>query len=187
MGKRSFICRSSLGGQLCFHVHTTFLSPWLFVVLCWCFDLWGYCLSQNIFSEWFMFYGLWGIWNLHFLIIFSINVTLSRFICLFMLIFFLYFCLGLSDDDALLVNTYHIQSVYFSGIQESVICVVDRNQILFDVTSSDLIVHSTSMVNGILMAVLTFFFYISHFTDNKTKMQVILFIDYSWTVVSFSI
>ena len=29
------------------------------------------------------------------------------------------------------------------------ICVVDRNQILFDVTFSDHIVHSTSMVNGI--------------------------------------
>ena len=28
-------------------------------------------------------------------------------------------------------------------------CVVDRNQILFDVTSSDHIVHSSSMVNGI--------------------------------------
>ena len=48
-----------------------------------------------------------------------------------------------------LSNTSHVQSVYFSGIQKSMICVVDRNQILFDVTSSDHIVHSTSMVHGI--------------------------------------
>ena len=32
--------------------------------------------------------------------------------------------------------------------QESMICVVDSNDILFDVTSSDLLVHSISMVNG---------------------------------------
>ena len=43
-------------------------------------------------------------------------------------------------------TTYHVNSVYFSGVQESV-CVVDRNQILSDVTSSDHIVHSISMVN----------------------------------------
>ena len=48
-----------------------------------------------------------------------------------------------------LSNTYHVQFVYFSGIQERMICVVDRNQILFDVTSLDHIVHSTSMVHGI--------------------------------------
>ena len=48
-----------------------------------------------------------------------------------------------------LSNTYHVQSVYFSGIQESMICVVDRNQILFDITSLNHIVHSTSMVHGI--------------------------------------
>ena len=49
-----------------------------------------------------------------------------------------------------LSNTYHIQSVYFLGIQESMmICVVDRDQILFDVSSLDHIVDSTSMVHGI--------------------------------------
>ena len=48
-----------------------------------------------------------------------------------------------------LSNTYYVQSVYFSGIQESVICVVDRDQIFFDVTSLDHIVHSTSMMHGI--------------------------------------
>ena len=26
-----------------------FLSFWLFVLLCWCFDLWGYCLSPKTF------------------------------------------------------------------------------------------------------------------------------------------
>ena len=33
------------------------------------------------------------------------------------------------------------------------ICVVERHQILFDVTSSDHIVHSSSMVNGIQLPV----------------------------------
>ena len=32
--------------------------------------------------------------------------------------------------------------------QESMICVVDSNHILFDVTSSDLLDHSITMVNG---------------------------------------
>ena len=41
-------------------------------------------------------------------------------------------------------------NLYISlGIQESMICVVDRHQILFDVASSDNLVYSTSMVNGI--------------------------------------
>ena len=31
------------------------------------------------------------------------------------------------------LNTYHVSSVYFSGVQESIICVVHRNQILSDV------------------------------------------------------
>ena len=58
------------------------------------------------------------------------------------------------------------------------ICVVDRNQILFDVTFSDHTVHSTCIVNGILTAVLTFFFYISHLTDHYTKIYMLLFIEY---------
>ena len=48
-----------------------------------------------------------------------------------------------------LYNTYHVQCVYFSGIQGSMICVVDRNQILCDVTFSDHIVHCTCMVHGL--------------------------------------
>ena len=59
-----------------------------------------------------------------------------RFISLFMLIFFTYFCLGISEEDALLVK-YLSCKICLSGIQESMIGVVDRNQILFDVTSSD--------------------------------------------------
>ena len=48
-----------------------------------------------------------------------------------------------------MLNTYHVSSVYFSGVQESMICVVHRNQIFLDVTSSDHIVHLTCMANRI--------------------------------------
>ena len=40
-----------------------------------------------------------------------------------------------------LYNMYHVQCVHFYGIQGSMICVVDRNQVLCDVTFSDHIVH----------------------------------------------
>ena len=76
---------------------------------------------------------------------FAIYVMLCRLICPFMLIFFLHFCLGISDDGDLLVN---VEFVCFFCIQESIMCVMDSNQILFYVTSLDLLVHSTSMVNG---------------------------------------
>ena len=48
-----------------------------------------------------------------------------------------------------LYNMYHVQCVYFSGIQGSMICVLDRNQILCDVTCLDHIVHVTCMVDGL--------------------------------------
>ena len=44
-----------------------------------------------------------------------------------------------------LSHTYHISSVYFSEVQESIICVVHRNQILSDVKYSNHIVTSTGM------------------------------------------
>ena len=56
---------------------------------------------------------------------------------------------------------YHVQCVYFSGIQGSMICVVDRNQILYDVTFSDHIVHPTCMVHGIQLQYCHFFLYIT--------------------------
>ena len=80
---------------------------------------------------------------------FYINVTLSSLISLHVDIFVHIFVWQFLMRMLYLSNTYHVQSVYFSGIQESMICVVDRNQILFDVTSSNHIVHSTTMVDGI--------------------------------------
>ena len=32
-----------------------------------------------------------------------------------------------------MLNTYHLSSVYFTGVQESIICIVHSNQILSDV------------------------------------------------------
>ena len=54
------------------------------------------------------------------------------------------FCRG-----CLTCTMYHVKCVYFSGIQGSMICVVDRNQILCDVTFSDHIVHPNCMVHGL--------------------------------------
>ena len=42
-----------------------------------------------------------------------------------------------------LLHIYHVSSVYFSGIQEAIVCIVHRNQILSDVKYSDHIVTST--------------------------------------------
>ena len=107
-------------------------------------------LSQNIFFT--MVYVSWVVSHLKFRFPdhFCLNVTLSRLISLFMLVVFLHiFVWAFLMRMLYLQNTYHVQSVYFSGIQESMIYVVDRNQILFDVTSSDHVVHSNSIMNGI--------------------------------------
>ena len=93
---------------------------------------------------------------------FPIHVILSRVISLFMLIFvYRFFVWEFLRRMIYLYNMYHVQCVYFSGIQGSMICIVDRNQILCDVTFSDHIVHCTCMVHGLQLPVLTFFFYIS--------------------------
>ena len=55
---------------------------------------------------------------------------------------------GVSEEDDWLVNTYYVQFVCFFGIPESIMYVVESNEILFCVTFLDLFVHSTSMVNG---------------------------------------
>ena len=107
MGKRSFVCSSSLWGASSLHVHTTFLSFGLFiVVLCWWFYLWGTMslLEFVFFDKWFMCDGLWAIWYLHFLIIL---ISIWHFLgwnlssCWY---FVTYFCLKVSEEDALLVE-----------------------------------------------------------------------------------
>ena len=44
-----------------------------------------------------------------------------------------------------LLHTYHVSSLYFSEVQESIICIVHRNKILSDVKYSNHIVTSTDM------------------------------------------
>ena len=105
MGKRSFVCRSFLGGQLSLHVHAIFFIFWL---------LW-YCVDVLIsggsvsFPKHFvtMVYVLGVLRHLKFRFPdhFYLHVILSRLISLFILVvFFTYFCLGISDKDALLVK-----------------------------------------------------------------------------------
>ena len=105
MGKRSFICRSSLGVN---NVSMYILLFSVFGFLLYCVDVLIYggnvYLPKHFFSR--MVYFLWILSHLKFTFAdnFSIHVTLFRLICLFKLIFFLYFCLGISEEDALLVE-----------------------------------------------------------------------------------
>ena len=58
-----------------------------------------------------------------------------------------------------LLHTYHLSSVYFSEVQESIICVVHRYQILSDVKYSNHIVTSTGMAIRIQLQYCYFFLY----------------------------
>ena len=108
-------------------------------------------LSQNIFFFKMVYVsGIVSHLKFTFSDHFLINVILSRVISLFMLIFLYRFLSGNFCRRMLyLYNMFHVQCVYFSGIQGSMICVVDRNQILCDVTFSDHSVHPTCMVHGL--------------------------------------
>ena len=93
-----------INGSLC--VDSTFFS--------FCFFLW-YCVDVLIyggsvspktffFSKWFMFQGLWPMWNFDFLIIFwymwyflGLYLSLCWYFCTG-------FCLGISAEDVLLVQ-----------------------------------------------------------------------------------
>ena len=105
MGKRSFICRSSLGGQLfsaCQYYFFQFLA-----FLWYCVDVLIYggtvSLPKHLFKMVYVS-GIMSHLKFTFPYHFYINVTLSRLISLFMLIFFTGFCLGISEEDALLVK-----------------------------------------------------------------------------------
>ena len=101
---------------------------------------------------------------------FYINVTLSRLISLFMLIFFTGFCLGISEEDALLVKYLSCTVCIFlritgkhdmcSGQKSDIVCCY----ILRSYCSCSQHGEWNST------AVLTFLFYISHLTDSYTKM-----------------
>ena len=78
-------------------------------------------------------------------------------------VFVTYFCQVISDGMLYLLHIYHVSFIYFSGVQESIICIVHGNQILSDVKYSDHIVASTGMAIRIQnpTAVLRFHFYIT--------------------------
>ena len=149
------------------------------VVLFWCFDLWGYCVSAKIFFI-KMVYVSWIASHLKFTFPdhFYINMTLSRLTSLFILIFFYIFCLKISEEDALLVKYLSCK-----------ICIFLRNTGKHDMCSGqkwDIVwcyifrSYCSFNQNGEWnqTAVLTLLFYISHLTDNYTKMQMILLIAY---------
>ena len=189
MGERSFICRSSLGGWIISPCPYYFFSFWLFVVLCWCSDSWGHSLSPKTFFFFKMVY-VWGIashlkftFHCHF----YINVTFCRLTSLFKLIFFIYFCLGISEEDTLLVKYLSCTiCIFLRNTGKYDICSGQNSHIVWcDIFRSSCSFNQHGEWNSTV--VLTFLFYISHLTDNYTKMQMILSTEYSWTFLSFSI
>ena len=127
-------------------------------------------LSQNIFFRMVYVSGIVNHLKFTFPYHFYINVTLSRLISLFMFIFFTYFCLGISEEDTLLVK-------YLS----CTVCICLRNTGKHGVCSrqkSDIVLCYTFRSYCSFnhhgewnsTAVLAFIFYISHLTDNYTKM-----------------
>ena len=167
MGKRSFICRSSLGVNGSLHVDSTFCCFWFFVVLCWCFDLWGYCLSPKtcFFSKWFMFQGLWSMWNLHFLIIFW---YMWYFLGLYLSLFWYFctgFCLGISAEDVLFVQYVSCtRCIFLRNIGKHDMCSGQQWDIMWCYIFRS---YCSSNLYGVWTsnAVLTFFFYISHISQ----------------------
>ena len=104
MGKRSFICRSSLEGSIVFLYPYYFFQFLAFCGIVLIFSFMGVLsLSQNIFVKMVHVSVIASHLKFTFPCHFYINVTLSRCIFLFML-FFHFFCLGISEEDALLVK-----------------------------------------------------------------------------------
>ena len=149
---------------------------WFMGVLCLCWNL--------IFLKWFMCDGLQAIWNLHFLII---SISIWHFLgwnlssCWY---FVTCFCLKISEEDALLVKYLSCTMLIFlSNIGMHDICSGETSDIVWCyIFRSYCSFKQYGEWNS--TAVLIFLFYISYLTDNYTKMQMILFIAYSWTFLS---
>ena len=140
-----------LGVNGSLHVDSTVFS--VFGFLWYCVDVLIYggivCLPKYYFFKMLYVSGIVSYVKFTFPDCFLIHVILSRVISLYVEIFVKCFVWEFLQRMFYLYNMYHVQCVYFSGIQESMICVVDRNQILCDVTCSDHIVHQTCMVLGL--------------------------------------
>ena len=131
--------------------------------------------------------GLWAIWNLHFLII---SIYMWNFIVLYLsshCYFFTYFCLRISEEDALLVKYISCKfCIFLRSTGKHDMCSAQKSDIVWgDIFRSYCSFTQHGEQNP--TEVLRFLFYISHLKYNYTKMQMILFIDYSWTFLSFSI
>ena len=161
-----------LEGESSLHVHTTLFSFWIIiVVLCWCFDLWGYCVSaKNFFFK--MIYVSWIASHLKFTFPyhFYINITLSRLKSLFMLIFFTYLCLKISEENALLVKYLPCtMCIFLRNTGKHDMCSGQKSDIVWCyIFKSYCSFKQHGEWNS--TAVLIFLFYILHLTDNCTKM-----------------
>ena len=143
-----------------------------FVVLCWMFWFMEILsVSQNIFfSKWFMFQGLWPMWNLHFLIIFW---YMWYFLGLYLSLCWSFctgFCLGISVEDVLLVQyVSRAMCIFLRNTGKHDRCIGQHSDFVWCyIFRSCCSLHLYGAWTS--TAVLTFFFYISHFTDNLTQI-----------------
>ena len=187
MGRRSFICRSSLGVH---HLCMSILLFWVFgFLLCYCVDVLIYggtvsLLEFVFFFKWFMCDGMQAIWNLHFLIIL---ISIWHFLswnlssCWY---FVTYFCLKICEEDALLVKyLWCTMCIFLRNTGKHDVCSGQTSDIVWCcIFRSYCSFKQHGEWNS--TALLIFLFYILHLTDNATKMQMILFIAYSWTFLS---
>ena len=147
-----------------------------FVVLYWCFDLWGYCLSPKTFffqnglcfrdCEPFEIYISWSFSN-----------TCDTFLGYISLkLIFLYRFLSMNFYRGCFTCTICIMyNVYICQEYREAWHVVDRNQILCDVTFSDHIVHPTCMVDGLQLQYWHSFLYITFHRQFSTDIDDIVY------------
>ena len=101
--------------------------------------------------------------------------------------FFYIFCLAVSEGDALLVKYISCKfCMFLRSTGKHYICSTQKSDIVWcDIFISYCSFNQHGEQNP--TEVFRFLFYISHLTENYKKMQMILFIVYSWTFLSFSI
>ena len=147
------------------------------MVLCWCFDLWGYSLSpKTCFFKIVYVSGIVTIVKFTYPDHFLVHVILSRVISLFMLVF-LYrflsgkFCRGcFTCTICIIYNVYISQEyreawyVYWTAIRY---CMMLHFQIILFIQPAWWMDFNCSI--DIL------FLYISHFTDNLTQIDDIIY------------
>ena len=168
MGKRSFICRSSLGGSVILCMSILLFS--VFGFLWYCVDVLIYGGTVSLPKHFFFQNGLCFRGCKPSEIYISWSFFYKWVVSLFMLIFFTGFCLGISEEDALLVKYLSCtMCIFLRNIGKHDMCSGQKSDIVWCCIFRSYC-SFTQHGKWNSTAVLTFLFYISHLTENYTKM-----------------